>query len=214
MYISFIFLGAFWAGVRLLEQPRPGRDLKAQAEKYFSASRQIAKESFLYRRLKKLGNARKSENLQREMSESLSYIKNLVAVGRGRYMSTQLLLEELADISPGLGPVYLDMARSLQVYDRSSAEDALYKAIGVSYARDIGSFLAGWEDIPPEDLMNTVETYRAALREDRLTKQKRRDELISDLVYFPVVVNSMTVLLNFIYVAYFIQQKDALSILF
>lgn len=129
-------------------------------------------------------------------------------------MSTQLLLEELSDICPGLKPYYLDMAHSLQVYDKNRAENILYDAIGVSYARDIGSFLAGWEDIPPEDLMSTIDTYRAALREERLTKQKRRDELISDLVYFPVVVNSMAILMNFIYIAYFIQQRDALSILF
>ena len=49
---------------------------------------------------------------------------------------------------------------------------------------------------------------------DRLTKQKRRDEMVSDLVYFPVVVNAMAVLMNFIYVAYFLQQKEALNVLF
>ena len=68
--------------------------------------------------------------------------------------------------------------------------------------------------MPPEDLLNTVEVYRSALREDRLTRQKRRDEMVSDLVYFPVVVNAMAVLMNFIYVAYFIQQRDALNVLF
>ena len=52
------------------------------------------------------------------------------------------------------------------------------------------------------------------MREDRLTKQKRRDEMVSDLVYFPVVVNAMAVLMNFIYVAYFLQQKEALNVLF
>ena len=74
--------------------------------------------------------------------------------------------------------------------------------------------MAGWEDVPPGDLLNTVEVYRSALREDRLTRQKRRDEMVSDLVYFPVVVNAMAVLMNFIYVAYFIQQRDALNVLF
>ena len=68
--------------------------------------------------------------------------------------------------------------------------------------------------MPPGDLLNTVEVYRSALREDRLTRQKRRDEMVSDLVYFPVVVNAMAVLMNFIYVAYFIQQRDALNVLF
>ena len=38
--------------------------------------------------------------------------------------------------------------------------------------------------------------------------------MVSDLVYFPVVVNAMAVLMNFIYVAYFLQQKEALNVLF
>ena len=48
----------------------------------------------------------------------------------------------------------------------------------------------------------------------RYTKIRRRDELISDLVYFPVVLNCVVVLLNFLYVAYFLQQKEILSLFF
>ena len=121
-------------------------------------------------------------------------------------MSAQLLLEELSELSKDLGPVFLSMARSIQMFDKETAARQLFEALPFSYAKDIGEFLAGWEDIPPSDLLNTVEVYRSALREDRLTRQKRRDETISDLVYFPVVVNSMVVLLNFIYVAYFLQH--------
>jgi len=44
----------------------------------------------------------------------------------------------------------------------------------------------------------------------RQTRQKKRDEMISDLIYFPVIMNVMLILINFIYVAYFIDQRDAL----
>ena len=40
-----------------------------------------------------------------------------------------------------------------------------------------------------------------------------RVQAVSDLAYFPVVINCMAVLLNFIYVAYFIAQKDQLGML-
>ena len=106
------------------------------------------------------------------------------------------------------------MARCVQLFDKQTAAQQLYDALPFSYAKDIGEFLAGWEDVPPADLLNTVEVYRSALREDRLTKQKRRDEMVSDLVYVPVVVNAMAGLMNFIYVAYFLQQKEALNVLF
>lgn len=212
--IPFAFLILLWTGVGLLKRRPAGRSLKREALRYRNRSHELARKTAPYKKLQQLALSRKREAMQRDLAESLSYIKNLVVIGRGENMSAQLLLEELSELSKDLGPVFLSMARCVQLFDKETAAQQLYEALPFSYAKDIGAFLAGWEDIPPTDLLNTVEVYRSALREDRLTRQKRRDEMVSDLVYFPVVVNAMAVLLNFIYVAYFIQQRDALSILF
>ena len=212
--VPFAFLILLWTGVGLLNGGSAGRSLKLEAQRYRSRSGELARRSAPYKKLKQFALSRKREAMQRDLAESLSYIKNLVVIGRGENMSAQLLLEELSELSKDLGPVFLSMARCVQLFDKQTAAQQLYDALPFSYAKDIGEFLAGWEDIPPADLLNTVEVYRSALREDRLTKQKRRDEMVSDLVYFPVVVNAMAVLMNFIYVAYFLQQKEALNVLF
>ncbi|MBR5640568.1 MAG: hypothetical protein IKW92_00365 [Firmicutes bacterium] len=213
-YVNFAFLILLWLGAGLMTGAPAGRSLKLEAQKYRKRSQELARKSTPYRRMQKFAAGRRQEAMQRDLAESLSYIKNLVVIGRGENMSAQLLLEELSELSKDLGPVFLSMARCIQLFDKETAARQLFEALPFSYAKDIGEFLAGWEDVPPADLLNTVEVYRSALREDRLTRQKRRDEMISDLVYFPVVVNAMAVLMNFIYVAYFLQQKDALSILF
>ncbi|MBQ4409686.1 MAG: hypothetical protein II831_03075 [Firmicutes bacterium] len=212
--VPFAFLILLWTGVGLLNGGSAGRSLKLEAQRYRSRSGELARKSAPYKKLKQFALSRKREAMQRDLAESLSYIKNLVVIGRGENMSAQLLLEELSELSKDLGPVFLSMARCVQLFDKQTAAQQLYDALPFSYAKDIGEFLAGWEDVPPTDLLNTVEVYRSALREDRLTKQKRRDEMVSDLVYFPVVVNAMAVLMNFIYVAYFLQQREALSVLF
>ncbi|MBR0051260.1 MAG: hypothetical protein IJP57_04835 [Firmicutes bacterium] len=212
--VPFAFLILLWTGVGLLNGGSAGRSVKLEAQRYRSRSGELARKSAPYKKLKQFALSRKREAMQRDLAESLSYIKNLVVIGRGENMSAQLLLEELSELSKDLGPVFLSMARCVQLFDKQTAAQQLYDALPFSYAKDIGEFLAGWEDVPPADLLNTVEVYRSALREDRLTKQKRRDEMISDLVYFPVVVNAMAVLMNFIYVAYFLQQREALSVLF
>ena len=212
--VPFAFLILLWTGVGLLNGGSAGRSLKLEAQRYRSRSGELARKSAQYKKLQQFALSRKREAMQRDLAESLSYIKNLVVIGRGENMSAQLLLEELSELSKDLGPVFLSMARCVQLFDKQTAAQQLYDALPFSYAKDIGEFLAGWEDVPPADLLNTVEVYRSALREDRLTKQKRRDEMVSDLVYFPVVVNAMAVLMNFIYVAYFLQQKEALNVLF
>ena len=77
-------------------------------------------------------------------------------------------------------------------------------------AGDYGRLLLQWEKLSPSLLMETLISYQKAIEQVRQTKRKKWDELISDLVYFPVIMNVMLILINFIYVAYFIDQRDAL----
>ena len=143
--------------------------------------------------------------------ESLAYINNLVVLGRGRSISTELLLTELAGFCKTLGPVFLDMAHSLHINDRARADTALEKVLGEGFASDIGRFLAGWDELPPDEMAQSVELYSSALREERESRMRARDELVSDLIYFPAIANSMLVMLNFVYVAFFMQQREALA---
>lgn len=208
-----IFLCMFWMGALLLIN-REKWDLKKRSEYYLGKISASAKLSEPYKVWKRILASRKKDKMLAELAQSLAYIKNITVLGRGRSISAVLLLEELADMFPSLSKVYINMARYLSVNEKDNAKEALYIEMGVSYAKDIGSFLAGWEDIPQDELLSSIDAYSRALRDERATRIKKRDELISDLVYFPVVINCMAVLLNFIYVAYFIEQKEALMGLF
>ena len=59
--------------------------------------------------------------------------------------------------------------------------------------------------------METLLSYEKTMKAVRVTEQKKRDEIISDLIYFPVVLNILVIFINFIYIAYFIDQKEMLQ---
>jgi hypothetical protein len=208
--IPVTLLILLWAGVFILTAP--GRiGLKERALIYIGRGRELASESRLNKAIKKLAADRKKERILKELSESLAYIKNLVVLGRGRSLSTELLLTELAEFCKLLGPVYLDMAHSLHVNDKEKAEAALGNVMDGGFASDIGRFLAGWDELPPEEMEESVDLYGSTLREERESRLRARDELVSDLIYFPAIANSMLVMLNFVYVAFFMQQREALA---
>ena len=211
--MNVLFLCSFWAGVFLINN-KESWDLKKRSQFYLGKISASAKTSAPYIAWKKILAARKKEKLLAELVQSLAYIKNITILGRGRTVSAVLLLEELSEMFPLLSDVYLEMARALSLNERQKAEEALFIETDLEFARDVGSFLASWEDIPPDELLGSIETYMQALRDERATRIKKRDELISDLIYFPVVINCMAVLLNFVYVAYFVEQKEALMGLF
>lgn len=212
-YVDLYMLLLFWTGVLILTIPEPGR-LKARALRYLGRSAELAKGSLPARYIKSVRSNINRELMLGELSESLAYVKNVVVLGRGESISAELLLTELADASKKLAPAYTDMAHYLHMNEKLRAGEILGKLIPGSYARDIGSFLAGWEDVEQEELLPAVDMFQTALREERLTRQKKRDEFISDVIYLPVVANCMVVLLNFIYIAYFIPQRESLGLLF
>jgi len=188
--------------------------LKERYLYYAGKLKRSKKETAFEIRIRQVFASKDKEEMLEELSESLAYIKNISVLGRGKSISTVLLLEELSEFCPRLSKTYLGMAHYLSVNDKDNAKDALFNLMNDSYARDIGIFLAGWEDIPQEDLLSTIDAYKQAMAAERNTRIQKKDEMISDFAYFPVILNCMTILLNFIYVAYFINQKDALLSLF
>lgn len=212
-YVPIILIVMFWLGVFIFLKPEKW-GLKERSLSYLDRIKHHSEKSPLYLMYKKIAAAGKEEKLLQELSEALAYIKNITVLGRGKSISADFLFEELSEVCPKLSGTFLKMAHYISINDKYEASQALYLEINNSYARDIGEFLAGWEDIPQEDIVNSLDAYRESLRLERNTRLKAKDELISDLIYFPVVLNCMVVLLNFVYVAYFIQQTEALGMLF
>lgn len=211
--MNYLFLTIFWLGIALI-YIKPQSVLRERIDSIWEIVKSESKKSFVYVLYQKAKAKRKKDILTKELSDCLSYIKNVVILGHDTSISANTVLEELSDFSNKLRQVFVTMSHYININDKARARDCLFEAIGTSVSRDIGVFLAGWDDIPPSDIIDSIELFQNILKEERLTREKRRDELISDLVYFPVVINCMLVLLNFIFVAYFIEQKDALMVLF
>ena len=152
----------------------------------------------------------KDDRMEKEIAQGISYLRNAAAMGRGEYMSTELLLSELAASSRVLGDVYYSMANYLRLGDVEAALRIMGEQVKIPVAADYGRLLIQWEKLEPSLLLETLVSYQKAIEQVRLTKQKKKDEMISDLIYFPVIMNVMLILINFIYVAYFIEQRNAL----
>lgn len=164
--------------------------------------------------LDRMAKEQRKNRAEGEIAEAISYLRNAVAMGRGETMGTGLILEELSELQGSLSPAYLKMIQYLRLNEKEKVIETFYQACGSELSRDFARLLLQWEELPPVLLVETLESYQKNIREVRLTKQKKRDELISDFIYLPVIMNVMLVLVNFIYVAYFIDQREMLLTMF
>lgn len=214
MYMfPYFMLIVFWTGAMLLCSKAPS-ELRKRAEAVFGGKLEKGVFNRIKRSVSEFRAGLQKEALAGECSDVLGYIKNIVILGRSADVSAQTLLTDLSDMSDRLRPVFADMARYMSTNDKEEAEQRFVSATMLGISRGMGRLLSGWDDLDPSEIRDTLDAYQAVLSEERRTSRRRRDEIVSEIMYFPVVLNCMLVLLNFIYVSYFIEQQENLSVLF
>ncbi|HML38360.1 MAG TPA: hypothetical protein PKA19_13215 [Bacillota bacterium] len=157
--------------------------------------------------------ARRERKMDREIFESITFLRNLAAIERGKNSSADSVIEKLSENNGLLQPVFLKMLNLLRINQLKEAAALFSKKVGTAASKDFANLLLQWDRMEPSELSETLLSYEKNMRAVRLTEQKKRDEIVSDLIYFPVVVNIIVIFVNFIYVAYFIDQKDMLKML-
>jgi hypothetical protein len=148
-----------------------------------------------------------------EIYEAVSFLRNIAFIGKGGAFSTDAVLEQLILHKGSLSPIYGQMLRLLRQNQKEEAIEYFSKSAATEIGKDFGRLLMQWDEIEPSQLLETLLSHQKSIREARMTAQKRRDETVSDLIYLPVVVNLMLIFINFIYIGYFIDQREMLTIL-
>ena len=207
--MGYILLFVFWAGVLVLRMKDP-YDLKRRALVYTGA-----KIKGVYKGIDMMADRIKTELFRdkviSETAECLGYIKNIAILGRSREISAVALVTQLSEITVRMKTVLEDTARYLSSNDRQSAEKRFRVGTGLDISDGLASLLCGWEDMHPSEISDTVDAYLSLLTEERITAAKKRNEIISDIIFFPVVINCMLVLVNFIYISFFINQQSLIE---
>jgi hypothetical protein len=165
-------------------------------------------------RIRLLRELMQKERKDREIYEGISFLRNVTAVGMSGSMSADLALQRLAENRGVLQPVYAKTLGLLRLNKREEAAKRFGDAVGAGLGLDFIRVVLQWDDIDPKELTASLVSYQKSLKEMRVTTRKKRDEFLSDLIYIPVVVNILLIFMNFIFIAYFVEQRDMLRGLF
>ncbi len=154
----------------------------------------------------------RGKKMDREIFEAITFLRNLASIEKGRTSSTDSIIEKLSEHNGLLRPIFIRMLNLLRVNQPKEAAASFSKKVGTPASKDFAGLLIQWDRLEPAELLETLLSYEKSMKAVRLTDQKRKDEIISDLIYFPVVINILVIFINFIYVAYFLDQREMLQI--
>jgi hypothetical protein len=158
--------------------------------------------------------SRKNERADRGIFEAIGAARNIIAASGGAHIPADALFEQLARTEGYLSPAFRRALALLRVNKKDEMARRFADEVGTPMAGDFIRILARWDDVSPEKLSSTLLSYQSAIKEARTTALKRRGEVYSDLIYFPAVLNVLVVLMNFIFVSYYIEQRDLFAKLF
>lgn len=151
------------------------------------------------------------EKAEIEIWESISFMRNVVSNGEGGHYTSDALLEEFIKRKEVLAPAFTGALQLMRQNQMDEAFKYFTDLVATKNSKEFAHLLIRWDIIDPDYLMETLVTYQKNIREARFTAQKQRDETLSNLIYLPAVLNIMLILLNFIYVGYFKEQMEMLT---
>lgn len=159
----------------------------------------------------RLRNKGKIEN---ELIECISIIKNLCESGEERKLTSEYAISYLADNMEFSQNAFFRMLEKIRLGQMKEAEKIFIKETRTKLSKDIAHILVRLDELKLEEIKVMLEARLEYAENVKKTKAIRKAELISDFVYFPIVMTVMMVLINFMVIAYYAPQKEQLAIFF
>ena len=157
---------------------------------------------------------RKGARIDKEIYESISFLRNIIALGNGRRVGSDYIIEQLSHKEGILQPIYIRMLRFLRVGKLEEAVKSFSGDAFTQVALDFGDLLLKWDALDPLELTEILISYQKGIKEVKSTAQRKKDEIMSEFIYFPIVVNVFVIFINFIVVGYFMEQQLMFNMLF
>ena len=210
LIVCIMVLGVMLASGRQNVLKQCSRNMIRSGGRFKSKAVRYSKKLRLREWLKK----QREEKIDKELYESISLLRNIITLGNGRAAGSDYIVELLSHREGILQPVYVRMLRFLRIGKLEDAVKAFSDEAVTPVGGEFGNLLLKWDSLDPIELTEILISYQKSIKEAKRTSQRKQDEIVSEVIYLPVVLNILIIFINFIVVGYFMEQKYMLSMMF
>jgi hypothetical protein len=170
---------------------------------------------------------KRREAVRREIFSILGILRNYAAYDGGhagasardlssRHVVPRLddILEELAKGEGVLAATFEECIMLLRMGKIDEMGRCFAGKIGAEDTEEFVALLTMWDSVNPAKLLGVIESQRNAMREEMTTTMMRNTERVSDFLYIPTIAAVLIIFTNFIYIGYYLQQKEMLTQIF
>ncbi len=151
---------------------------------------------------------KKKAAVEKEIYQSAALLENIIILQKESPKGAAYIIEQIAAYSSVLRKPFESMMYYVRLNQKEAAVNAFEAEAGTAATREYANILIRMDSIAPSELRENVSMLRKRLKEEAITREKKKNETISDLIYIPVLANVMVIFVNFIYISYYAEQKE------
>ena len=159
----------------------------------------------------KLFKKGQEEKIDKEVFQAMTQLKNLCIAQAEFPLSGDYMIEQVMKFSQVTKPAYSRMLIQWRLGDSEKACEIFADTLNTKMSRELSSIFLKLESMAPMELADHLSLYQSHIREERMTKHLRKQEMMSYVLYAPVIASAFAIMLNFMVVVIWLDTMDLMQ---
>lgn len=152
----------------------------------------------VFKRVIDFSRDRYKEKQDKEIYSALVQLKNLAIATKEKPLSTDFILRQLVKFTNKTRVVFNHTLVLWRESNEKIACQYFSDTIGTKLAGEFANFIVNLDKINPDELIEQLQVIQEGYREKNITKEQKRQEVLSSVAFVPIVLSSLAVMMNFI----------------
>ena len=138
------------------------------------------------------------KKLDEEIYKALLQLKNLAIVQKEQPVSADFIIEQISRFTTVTKKIFLKTISMMREGRDEDAVEFFKSSTGTKLGNEFANMLAKLEKLNPAELEEQLVLLQSAFRNEKVTDKLRRQEMLSNILFIPIVAVSIVILLNFV----------------
>ncbi|WP_430882710.1 hypothetical protein [Fusibacter sp. JL216-2] len=151
------------------------------------------------------------DQIDKEVFEAMTQLKNLCIAQADFPLSGDYMIEQVMKFSQITKHAYSKMLVLWRLGDSESACEVFAVTLNTKMSRELSSIFLKLESMAPVEMAEHLNLYQSHIREERMTKHLRKQEMMSYVLYAPVIASAFAIMLNFMVVVIWLDTMELMQ---
>lgn len=141
-----------------------------------------------------------------EIYRAISQLKNISIMHMDKSMRADYIIAQIMKFTEITKPIFSRTLYIWHVDNERKACEYFRSAIGTELGGELANIIEKLDRLKPHELTQQLDLYQENARRVRSTYNLKKNEILSNIIFIPIIASAFVVLLNFVVITVFLDQ--------